>query len=162
MGNYTLETGKYIYRLTREGCSTEKSCVWGFVSRDGDAHAVYYAVLNLGEKCPRLGLTLSVGSWRDGTEPNQRVWLHVNVCARERGIETGVHDPKESNLYPWEKGGKPLRREEALASSAIEEIWSAVDFIVATDVAISSYLSGKVVDSEGRARRNADQTLHTC
>jgi hypothetical protein len=162
MGNYTLETGEYIYRLTCECCLTEKNRVWGFVSRDGDAHAVYYALLNLEEKSPRVGLTLSVGPWWDGTEPSQRVWLHVNVCSGARGIEMGIRDPKESNFYPWEKGGTPLDREEALANSAIEEIWSVADFIVATDVAVSSYLSGKAVDAEGREPRKGDQSSHSC
>jgi|SRR5215467_3575519 len=162
MGNYTLEVGEYIYRLTCECCLTEKNRVWGFVSRDGDAHAVYYALLNLEEKSPRVGLTLSVGPWWEGTEPSQRVWLHVNVCAEECGIEMGIRDPKESNFYPWGKGGTPLNREEALASSAIEEIWSVADFIVATDVAVSSYLSGKAVDAEGREPRNADHSSHSC
>jgi len=74
----------------------------------------------------------------------------------------GIRDPKESNFYPWEKGGTPLNREEALASSAIEEIWAVADFIVATDVAVSSYLSGKGVDEKGREPRKADQASHSC
>ncbi|HEX3322646.1 MAG TPA: hypothetical protein VHR84_18215 [Terriglobales bacterium] len=132
------------------------------MSKEGDSHAVYYALLNLEERCPRVGLTLSVGPWWEGTEPSQRVWLHVDVCTGERGIEMGIRDPKESNFYPWEKGGTPLNREEALASSAIEEIWAVADFIVATDVAVSSYLSGKGVDEKGREPRKADQASHSC
>jgi|GEM_PF-2336990 hypothetical protein len=162
MGSYALETGQYIYRLTCECCLTQKDRVWGFVSKEGDSHAVYYALLNLEERCPRVGLTLSVGPWWEGTEPSQRVWLHVDVCTGERGIEMGIRDPKESNFYPWEKGGTPLNREEALASSAIEEIWAVADFIVATDVAVSSYLSGKGVDEKGREPRKADQASHSC
>jgi len=50
-----------------------------------------------------------------GTESWQRVWLHVNVCAGERGIEMGIRDPKESNFYPWEKGRTPLNREEGVS-----------------------------------------------
>jgi len=66
----------------------------GFVSKNGDAHDVYYALLNLGEKIPRVGLTLSVGPWWEGTEPSQRVWLHVYVCAGEHGIEMGIRNRK--------------------------------------------------------------------
>jgi hypothetical protein len=162
MGNYTLETGEYIYRLTCECCLTEKNRVWGFVSKDGDAHAVYYALLNLEEKYPRVGLTLSVGPWWEGTEPSERVWVHLNACAGVHGIEMGIRDPKESNFYPWEKGGTPLSREEAKANIAIEEIWWVADFIVAADVAVSSYLAGKAVDAGGRERRDTDQSLHIC
>jgi hypothetical protein len=82
------------------------------------------------------------------------------VCAGGCGIEKGIRDPTESNFYP--KGGTSLSREEAKAHGAIEEIWSVGDFIVATDVALSSHLSGKAVDAEGRERRDADQSLHIC
>lgn len=162
MGSYTLETGEYIYTLTCECCLTEKNRVWGFVSKDGDAHAVYYALLNLQEKCPRVGLTLRVGPWWEGTEPSGRVWVHLNVCAADSGIGMGIRDPKESNFYPWEKGGTPLNREEAKRNSAVEDIWFVADFIVDTDVAVSSYLSGKEVNAEGREWRNADQSVHIC
>jgi hypothetical protein len=117
---------------------------------------------NLEEKCPRVGLTLSVGPWWEGTEPSERVWVHLNVCAGVHGIEMGIRDPKESNFYPWKKGGTPLSREEAKANITIEEIWSVADFLVAADVAVSSYLSGKAVDAGGRERRDTDQSLHIC
>jgi hypothetical protein len=162
MGNYTLEPGEFIYRLRCECCLTEKNRVWGFVSEDGDAHAVYYALLNLEEKSPRVGLTLSVGQWWEGTEPSQRVWVHLNVCAGDSGIEIGLRDPKESNFYPWHKGGTPISRDQAKAHSGIEEIWSVAEFIIATDLAVSSYLSGKPADTEGRERRDADRSVHIC
>ena len=63
MSLYTLEAGEYIYRLKCECCGKPKKRVFGFVSKDNDAHAVYYALLNVTEDKPRVGLTVSVGPW---------------------------------------------------------------------------------------------------
>jgi hypothetical protein len=162
MSDYSLDPGEYVYRLTCTCCGKEKNRVWGFVSKNNDAHAVYYALLNVEEKAPRLGLTLSVGPWWDGTEPLQRAWVHLNTWSDENGIQMNVRDPKESNLYPWEKGGEPLNREQAQVSTVIEEIWSVADFVVAEDVAISSYLRGNGVDPIGREVRSLGDAVNNC
>lgn len=159
MSAYTLEAGEYVYCLGCECCGKRKRHVWGFVSNDGDAHAVYYALLNIEEERPRVGLTLSVGPWWGGTEPSQRSWVHLGVRPEEDGIHMSIHDPHESNFYPWEKGGIALNRESALGSSAIKEIWQVADFIVETDLALSSYLDGDDVNVSGREEREADDSV---
>ena len=162
MSDYSLETSEYIYRLTCECCGTEKNRVWGFVSENGDAYAVYYALLNITEDSPRVGLTLSVGPWWDGTDPSQRAWLHLNIWSESDGIHMNIRDPKESNFHPWEKGGVGLTREEAKVSSLIEEIWTVADFIVDADPAVSSYLDGSDIATDGREMRQADHPARVC
>jgi hypothetical protein len=162
MSVYTLEIGEYVYRLTCECCGTEKNRVWGFVNKDGHAHAVYYALLNVTEENPRMGLTLSVGPWWDGTDASQRAWLHLNVWSETDGIHMNIRDPKESNFYPWERGGACLTREEAKSSSAIQEIWAVTDFIVGSDRAVSSYLDRSNVAIDGREMRQADHPSRNC
>jgi hypothetical protein len=162
MSDYSLETGEYVYRLTCECCGNEKNRVWGFISKNGDAHAVYYALLNVTEENPRVGLTLSVGPWWDGTNPSQRLWPHLNVLSEADGIHMNIRDPKESNFYPWEKGGASLTREQAKLSSSIHEIWSVADFIVDRDPAVSSYLEGSAVATYGREMRQADHPSRNC
>ena len=162
MSDYSLETGEYIYRLTCKCCGKEKNRVWGFVSKNGDAHAVYYALLNVTEEEPRVGLTLSVGPWWEGTDQLRRSWVHLDVWPEEDGIHMNIRDPKESNFYPWEKGGTGLTREEAKLSSVIQEIWSVADFVADTDPAVSSYLDGSDIAAKGRELRQADHPSHSC
>ena len=162
MSDCSLETSEYFYRLTCECCGTEKNRVWGFVSKQGDAHAVYYALLNVTEESPRVGLTLSVGPWWDDTEPSQRSWVHIDIRAEGDKNQSVIRDPKESNFYPWKEGGTPLSPEQAGRSTAIEEIRSVANYIVETDVTVSSYLSGAAVNLAGRERRNADQSQRSC
>lgn len=162
MSEYTLELGESIFRLKCECCDEVKKRVLGFVSRDGDAHAVYYALLNVTEKEPRVGLTVSVGPWWGDTNPSDRNWIHAEVCAEDDGFRMSVREPQQSNFYPWPKGGNPLNPEEAKTSDAMQEIWAVADFIVENDPAISSYLQGEDLNVQGREERDADGAAHKC
>ena len=162
MSTYTLELGDYVYRLKCACCDKQKKRVWGFVSLNGDAHAIYYALLNIEEEHPRVGLSVSVGPWWDGADPAQRCWVHLGVWSEDDGIHMSIRDPQESNFFPWEKGGKALNREDAKADSRIEEIWRVADFIVQSDRAVVSYFDGDGVDPTGREERDGDTAVRNC
>jgi hypothetical protein len=162
MSDYSLEASEYFYRLTCTCCGTEKNRVWGFVSKNGDAHAVYYALLNVTEQCPRVGMTLSVGPWWDDTETSQRSWVHIDICAEDDKVQLVIRDPKESNFYPWTRGGTPLNPEQASVNTSLEEFRSVTNFVVETDPAISSYLSGAGINMVGRELRDAEQPQRNC
>lgn len=162
MSAYTLELGEYVYRVKCECCDNAKKRVFGFVSKDDDAHAVYYALLNITESKPRVGLTISVGPWWGNSNPSERQWIHANVWPEDDGIHMGVREPQESNFYPWPRGGVPLSAEQARKSEVLQEIWAVADFIVEKDPAISSYLQGEELDEQGREIRDADGAAHNC
>ena len=162
MSDFSLETGEDIVRVMCECCGNEKRRVWGFVSKSGDAHAVYYALLNVTEDRPRIGLTLSIGPWWDGTEPSQRSWCHVDIRTESEKYDFQIRDPKESNFYPWERGGRPLTPEQASSNGLTDEIQSVSKFIVQTDPAISSCLDETEVNTVGRKPRRADGQQHSC
>ncbi len=160
MGDLSLETGEDVVRVMCECCAKEKKRVWGFVSKSGDAHAVYYALLNITEDSPRVGLTLSIGPWWEDSEPSQRSWCHIDIRTESDRFQLVIRDPKESNFYPWMKGGTPLSPEKAVGMT--DEIQLVANFIVETDPAISSYLAGIQVNTVGREPRGADRPQHRC
>lgn len=162
MSDFSLETGEGIVRVTCECCGNEKKRVWGFVSKSGDAHAVYYALLNVTEKRPRIGLTVSVGPWWDGADPSQRSWCHIDIRTEPDKFQLVIRDPKESTFSPWESGGRPLTPEQAAASGLTDEIQSVSKFIVQTDPAVSSYLDEMELNTVGREPRDADRPQHNC
>jgi hypothetical protein len=151
-----------ILSASCECCGKEKNRVWGFVSKSGDAHAVYYALLNITEDSPRVGLTLSIGPWWEDTEPSQRSWCHIDIRTEPDKFQFVIGDPKESNFYPWEKGGTPLSPEQAAANGMTDEIQTVSKFIVETDPALSSYLNGIEVNTVGREPRDADGPQLSC
>src|SRR5437879_6353079 len=116
MSQYSLELGETVKNLICECCGFPVKRVCGFVSKNGDAHAVYYAFL--GEDPPDrwVGLTVSVGNWWDEDAKNTRQWVHIYARNDGEGFTLRVGEPEESNFCPWDRGGKPLSRKEALAS----------------------------------------------
>jgi hypothetical protein len=162
MSEYTLETGETIYVLICECCGRPKKRVFGFVSNNGDAHAVYYALLNITEERPRVGLTLSVGPWWGDTDPAERKWIHADVWPEEDGIHMGMRDPQQSNFYPWSRGGRPLDTDQGKSEPNMQEIWAVADFIVEADPAVSSYLQGLELDQRGRDEKDAESAAPNC
>lgn len=162
MSELSLETGEGIVRVTCECCGNEKKRVWGFITKSDDAYAVYYALLNITEGRPRIGLTVSVGPWWDGTDPSRRSWCHIDIRTEPDKFQFVLRDPKESNFYPWQKGGRPLNAEQAAAMGMTDEIQMVANFIVQTDPAISSYLGGMEPNPVGRQPRDANGPQHRC
>ena len=161
MSPYSLDLGEHITSLRCDCCSNAKKRVFGFVCKDGDAHSVYYALLNVTEDKPRVGLTVSVGPWWENTDPAERKWIHADVWPEDDGVHMALRDPQQSDFYPWETGGIPLNPDEARANELIEEIWAVADYIVDADPAISSYLHGADLDVRGREERDAEGAAHS-
>src|SRR4051812_38933553 len=118
MAKYELELGDHVVNLTCECCSKPVKRVWGYVSKDGFAHAVYYALLAGHEDDDRrVGHTVSIGVWGndDPRAAEHRQWCHIHARNMDDSFQLRVGEPDESNFYPGEIGGKPLRRAEVLA-----------------------------------------------
>jgi len=173
MGHYSLETGETVWHITCKCCGRKKNRVIGFVCEDGRGHAKYYALLNIEERRPRAGLTISVGPWLDRSAGSDRTptldselpgrsWAHLDVWSEYDGTHLDIRHPNTSPHYPWEKGGVPLTREQAKVSGAIHEICSVANFIVNTDPAISSYLNGRGVNAVGRDVRHGVHSVRSC
>jgi hypothetical protein len=147
---YGLELGSKVREVVCDCCGQIKNRVWGFVAKDGVAHAVYFALLNTDEPAPRVGLTLSVGHWADEKDADGRNWIQVEIVRELAEVKMKLADPAESSLFPWEPGGTPLGREEAVLGGAIDEFWAVADFIITEDPALVSYLISEPVDTKGR------------
>jgi len=173
MGNYSLEPGDTVWHITCKCCGRKKNRVIGFVYKDGRGHAKYYALLNIEEERPRVGLTVSVGPWSDRSAGSDRTpaldfelpgrsWAHLDVWSAYDGTHVDIRHPNTSPHFPWEKGGTPLTREKAEVSRATQEIWSVTKFIVNADPAISSYLNGENVSVVRREVRHGVHPARSC
>lgn len=128
--------------------------VWGFVSRDNAAHAIYYAGLMTGHEQASVRLTISIGGWgvenRDEQTVEGRNWLIIEARPTRDSYEMMVREPEESFYFDKRILGKPITRTEALASSLLDEFFAIADFIVFNDPAVKSYLMGEEVSASGR------------
>ena len=163
MPKYELELGPKVINITCECCNQQVKRVWGFVSKDGWAHSVYYALLaGHADDDRRVGFTVSIGQWwkDDAESVSARRWCHVWARCQEEQFRLLVGEPEESNFHPWKTGGQPMTREEMLASALRHEFFEVLDFVNVEDPAINSYLLGEEVNISGRECEHKDVAEH--
>jgi hypothetical protein len=150
MAMYGIEFNNKVKSFECPHCGEQSMTVWGWVSKDNAAHAVYFANLMTGHKEMSARLTISIGGWGDENGLPKREWVYIEARPIPSSYEMMVREPQES-LYNGEPIlGKALTRSEALASPLMEEFFAVADYIAFNDPAVKSYLLGEHVSSEGR------------
>jgi hypothetical protein len=148
--SYGIEFNDKIESFKCSHCGEKSKTVWGWVSKDSTAYAVYFANLMTGHQEASARLTISIGGWGEEDNLAKRKWIYIEARPIPASYEMMVREPEES-LY----NGKPilgaaLSRSEALASPLIQEFFAVADYIAFNDPAVKSYLVGEQVSSEGR------------
>lgn len=150
MATYGIEFNDRIKSFKCPHCGEESKTVWGWVSKDNTAHAVYFANLMTGHQEASAGITVSVGGWGEEDPLPERKWVYIEARPTPDSYEMMVREPGES-LYKGEPIlGTPLTRAEALGSTMIQEFFAVADYIAFNDPAVRSYLLGEEVSTEGR------------
>jgi hypothetical protein len=151
---YVIELNEQIKTFDCPDCGKKSLTVWGFVSKDKAAHAVYYAGLMTGHDQPSVRLTLSIGGWgvdnADEKNVEGRKWIFIEARPTTDSYEMMVREPEESFYFDKPVLGNPMRRKDALASKLLEEFFAVADFVAFNDPAVKSYLCGQQVSAQGR------------
>lgn len=151
---YALELNERIKTFDCPDCGKKSLTVWGFVSKDNVAHAVYYAGLMTGHEQSSVRMTVSVGGWgvahSDEKNVAGRNWLFIEARPTTDSYEMMVREPEESFYFGKPVLGKAMSRAEALVSPLINEFFAVADFVAFNDPAVKSYLLGQEVSHEGR------------
>ena len=72
MARLKLDLNTKIKQFTCLHCGEQSLTVWGYISKDNLAYAVYYANLMTGHKEVSARLTISLGGWEKGRmKPNE-------------------------------------------------------------------------------------------
>lgn len=147
---FSLELGDEVANKTCTCCGEEYKSVVGFIKRDNDAYAVYFATLQTGHAEIAVGLTVSIGKWWDDTALDERHWIFLTVKPSPESFNMRIEEPNCSSHFNFKPLGSPITRKEALASTMKEDFFALADFIVAEDPAVNSYLMGQEVNIRGR------------
>ena len=157
MSTFTLELGEQLSDIACEQCGGIHKSAYGFICKLGDAFALYFATLHTGHPEPSVGLTLSVGKWRDEEAIDERSWVFLRVWPEQNEYRMGLLEPTLSHHRNYKALGKPLDRELALANPLRDDFFAVADFIVQNDPAVTSYLDTGIVDvgrwQEARSRQ---------
>ena len=154
MDTYAIELSERITKFDCPDCGKESLTVWGFVSKNNLAHAIYYAGLMTGHEQASVRMTISIGGWgldhANEEDVEGRDWIFIEARPTPDSYEMMVREPEESFYFGKGILGKPLSRTEALASPLLNGFFAVADFGAFNDPAVRSYLSGEEVSMVGR------------
>lgn len=153
---FELELSDRMVNLICDCCGEPVQRVWGYVSKNNEAYAVYFGLLVKHDDDRWVGLTVSVGKWWDDSSVDERQWCHMQAWNDGENFALSVREPNESNFYPWERGGKAMPKDVVLASDIKDEFFAVADFVNIEDPAINTFLLEEPVSIRGRGCKHDD------
>ena len=147
---FSLELGEEISNITCSCCGEQFKSICGFIKKDDDAYAVYFATLHTGHSDIGASLTISIGNWWDDTALDERHWIELTVKPSETNLNMRIEEPGGSRHKEFKALGIALSRDEALSSHLKDDFFIVADYVVVEDPALSSYLLGNDVNIRGR------------
>jgi len=140
MNTLRLEPGELREAAACDCCGAQSCTTFGFVYRDDDAHAVYYAGWSNGHPGRGVSLVIAVGEWADGSSPSDRVAIGVRAVPTPSSVNFTVLEPSES---PWSETpllGKMLGREQALTHRVYADAIRVAEHVARNDPHVRRFL----------------------
>lgn len=128
-----------------ECCGNTMTRLTRFVTRDGDAFAIYYAAFSEGH--PENGVigVVSIGEWWDGSVPESRETFAFRLWQGEDNYNVTITDANESQWSDVDLIGRKLSREEALVHPMIREVFHITDHMTDEDPAIKEFFDERMI-----------------
>jgi hypothetical protein len=127
---------------TCECCGKDTVRLTRFVTRNGDAYAVYYLQYTAGHDPDHMTGLIGLGEWGESGTPADRLAFPFRLWATEDSYNVGLTDAVES---PWSDSsflGRLLDRNEALAHPWCKEVFHLTDHITRDDPEAAAFLAG--------------------
>ena len=140
MSHITLELGDGETAATCECCGRRAPSVVGFVYRDGDAYAVYYAGWTEGHEANGVQLIVGVGEWGDESTPADRRSFGLRCWVAGDELRFEVQEPGASRYGENDFLGAMLSRSAALADPEIAEVFHVAEHIAEDDPRVRAAL----------------------
>jgi hypothetical protein len=138
----TLELDEGVRLGTCVRCGTQFPFVHGFVYRDGDAFAVYWAELYKDHpEHPEAHAVLAIAvgdDWWEGAEPGHRAWAQLDIWTDNDEIRMGFIDPIAH--HDEAHFGLSLSRENVLLDSRKDAFLKVAEEISFGDPRVSALL----------------------
>lgn len=124
-------------------CGRETRSVWGYVSRDGAAHAVYFIRWTDGHLDDGAQLAVSVGRWGDGTSGVDRRTVGLECRMGDDRPAYMVIDAASTMWADRELLGEMLARAAVLSDPIRDQVFAIADAVAAEDPRFDAFLGGE-------------------
>ena len=122
-------------------CGDTTTRLTRFVSREGDAFAVYFAAFTSGHG-DFVSVLAGFGEWGENATPTERTAIAFRIWTLEDRFQVGLVDAEEDG-WSTDFLGRKLTRAEALESVFKQEVFDLSDHIVECDRPIIEYLESR-------------------
>lgn len=125
-------------------CASQTRAVWGYVSKNGGAHAAYYAAWTDAHLDRGVKMLISVGRWGEGSTPAMRKMIGLDCRMGKDGrpsfmvIDASKIQLDEDGLF-----GQGLTRNEVMNDPGKNEVFMIADHVTFVDNRIKSFLLGQ-------------------
>jgi hypothetical protein len=126
-------------------CGEATRSVWGYVSTDAAARAVYYIRWTDFPLERGAQIAISIGAWGESSRPVDRATFGIECRVTAEGPGFMLVD---AAAMPWDDAflGMRLTRPQALADVRKTEVFEIVDRIVEEDPRFRTFLAGRMRD----------------
>lgn len=141
MPTFDIEIGENFKSSLCDCCGRESNVGHGFVYRDGDAYAVYYASWAAGHPDKKVSFALAIGKWDDDSTSTDRTCFGLEAYEGKNEILFRVIEPEESSWAKTDLLGEMISRKDALNHSLLKEVFVIAEIVVRNHDAIRQYLA---------------------
>jgi hypothetical protein len=130
-------------------CGRRTTRLTRFVTRDGDAFAVYLVMYTEGHEDRDAWALVGLGRWGEDAPPETgRAAFALRLWLADDSYKVSVVDAEHA---PWDTGflGRRLSREEALQHPWLEEVFALSDQMVVRDQPLIDHLNGRASGTSG-------------
>ena len=135
-----IEPAPEVQQRVCPDCGRPFASVHGFLYEDGNARAVYHAILQTDHPATVVDLALSFGSWAEEATGADRTRIGIRVWPEEGELKVHINDPGESAWGDSETFGRMATRAEILTTPLEQEALRAVEFVIANDGRVGEHL----------------------
>lgn len=133
--------GRKVAEFDCPDCGEPSRRVWGFILRDGDAHAIFFAsCYHHGGDEAWIDVILSP-TWADDVDDHETFGCRVGPIEGQEepgaSLVTGGAEAPDSELF-----GHKLTRDEALEHPRLDDFWEVIDHILAEDPLVRQHIYG--------------------
>ncbi|VAX06250.1 hypothetical protein MNBD_ALPHA03-1462 [hydrothermal vent metagenome] len=141
MTKYDIEIGENYSPSTCHCCGKSGYTAHGFVYKNNDAYAVYYAAWSEMHVDKKVTLALAMGDWDEDKTSDDRTCFGIDVYEGDEEILFRVIDPEESPWLNTDLLGKMISRDEGVKHQLKSEAFSIAEEVIRNHGAIKSYLN---------------------
>jgi len=141
LAKITLEFSDSDAIATCSCCGRKSPSVVGWVYRDGDAYAAYYAGWTEGHVDGNVSLIIGIGPWDDAHTPADRRSFGLECWEADGEIRFGIAEPSESRYGDARVLGTMLSRDAALGDPDLPEVFHVAEHIAQDDPRVAAALA---------------------